>query len=66
MSRLTAKKSETANTRNRSARRGHPVPPIEWCPPAAAEGALTHADWTRLGWRLFDTRGLHQSARPRS
>lgn len=28
--------------------------PVQWCRPAAAEGALTHTDWIRLGWTLCD------------
>ena len=27
---------------------------VQWCPPAMAEGALTHTDWTRFGWKLSD------------
>ena len=32
---------------------GHKRVPIEWCPPATAEGALTHSDWARIGWKAF-------------
>jgi hypothetical protein len=32
---------------------GHKRVPIEWCRPAAAEGALTHTDWARIGWKAF-------------
>jgi hypothetical protein len=32
---------------------GHKRVPIKWCPPAAAEGALTHTDWARIGWKAF-------------
>ena len=32
---------------------GHKRVPIEWCPPANAEGALTHSDWARIGWKAF-------------
>lgn len=32
---------------------GHKQIPIEWCPPAAAEGALTHTDGARIGWKVF-------------
>jgi len=67
MSRWTARKSRDAAARVRPGRCGHVVPPIEWCPPAAAEGALTHADWARLGWRLFDPPSwLHRPTRARS
>jgi hypothetical protein len=67
MSRLTARKPKTLNTRDRSEPRPRRLPPIDWCPSATAEGALTHTDWARLGWRLFDPpRGFHPSARWRS
>jgi hypothetical protein len=27
--------------------------PIQWCPPAVANGALTHTDWARIGWKAL-------------
>ena len=33
--------------------RAHKRTSIKWCPPAAAEGALTHTDWARMGWKAF-------------
>jgi hypothetical protein len=32
---------------------GHRRAAIEWCPPAIAEGALTQADWARIGWKAL-------------
>ena len=32
---------------------GHERTSITWCPPATAEGALTHTDWARIGWKAF-------------
>jgi hypothetical protein len=61
-----ARKPKAVNTHDRSRSRGHRVQPIEWYPPAAAEGSLTHSDWAKLGWRLFDLpRSSQPSARAR-
>jgi hypothetical protein len=61
-----ARKPKAVNTHDRSGSRGHRVQPIEWYPPAAAEGSLTHSDWAKLGWRLFDLpRSSQPSARAR-
>jgi hypothetical protein len=54
MSTWTTRKPKGLNTDRRSGSRDHRVPPIEWYPPAPAEGALTHADWVTLKWRLID------------
>jgi hypothetical protein len=69
MSRSTFKKTEVCGICHlpRQQCPGHRPKPIEWCPPAAAEGALTHADWARLGWRLVESpRGSRRSGHWRS
>jgi hypothetical protein len=64
MSKWTVRKPKAANARHQSGTRTHPVPPVEWCPPGVAEGALTHAHWARLRWGLLDLpRGHHPSGR---
>ena len=48
-----SRKPKTRNADNQPRSLGRRGAAIEWCPPATAEGALTHTDWARFGWRQF-------------
>ena len=46
------RKRDNASVRSAPVTGSHGAP-IKWCPPASAEGALTHTDWARMGWHTF-------------